>query len=48
MTVKHRLFGVTVNHLSHIQQVDLEEEPQSTACDLIGSPTNGVAYFAAH
>lgn len=36
------------NHLSHIQQVDLEEEPQGAACDLIGSSTNGIAYFAAY
>lgn len=37
-----------VNHLSHIQQVDLEEEAQSAACDLVGSPTNGVTQLAPH
>lgn len=37
-----------VNHLSHIQQVDLEEEAQGAACDLVGSPSDGVAEFAPH
>lgn len=36
------------DHLSHIQQVDLEEESQSAACDLIGSSTDSVADFAAY
>lgn len=34
------------SHLCHIEQVDLKEEAQSAACDLIGSSTNGVAEFA--
>lgn len=33
-------------HLSHIQQEDLEEEAQSSACDLIGSSADGVAQLA--
>lgn len=37
-----------VNHLSHIQQVDLEEECQSTACDLVWSPTDGITQFAPY
>jgi len=36
------------NHLSHIQQVDLEEEAQRTACDLVGSPADGIAQFIPH
>lgn len=41
-------FPFLVNHLSHIQQVDLEEEAQSAACDLVGSPADGIAQFAPH
>lgn len=37
-----------VNHLSHIQQVDLEEEAQGAARDLVGSPADGIAEFAPH
>lgn len=35
-------------HLSHFEQVDLEEEAQSAACDLVRSPANGVTQFAPH
>lgn len=37
-----------INHLGNIQQVDLEEEAESAACDLVGSSTNGIAQFAGH
>lgn len=30
-------------YLSHIQQVDLQEEPQGTACHLVGGPSNCIA-----
>ena len=33
-------------HLSHIQQEDLEEEAQSSACDLIGGSADGVTQLA--
>lgn len=42
------MWDVTNNHLGHIQQVDLEEEAEHAGCDLVGSPTDGVAQFVAH
>lgn len=41
-------YWVLVNHLSHVQQVDLEEEAQSAASDLVGRPADGVAQLAPH
>lgn len=35
-------------YLCHIQQVDLEEEAQSTAGDLVGSAADGIAELAAN
>lgn len=36
------------NYLCHIEQVDLEEEAKSGACDLVGSPAKGIAHFTEH
>lgn len=36
------------NYLCHIEQVDLEEEAKSGACDLVGSPAKGIAQFTEH
>lgn len=37
-----------VNHLSHIKQVDLEEEAQSAACYLVRGSPKSIAQFAPH
>ena len=38
---------VTASHLSHVQQVDLQEEAESTSCDLVGRSADGVAQLVA-
>ena len=38
---------VTASHLSHVQQVDLQEEAESTSCDLVGRSANRVAQLVA-
>lgn len=35
-------------YLSHIQQVDLQEEPQGTACHLVGGTPNCIAKLVAN
>lgn len=38
----------SATHLSHVQQVDLQEEAESAACDLVGRAAHGVAQLVAH
>lgn len=40
--------GLSPTYLSHIQQVDLQEEPQGTACHLVGGPPNCIAKLVAN
>lgn len=42
------MYLALLNHLGNIQQVDLEEEAESAACDLVWSPTDRIAQFAEH
>ena len=35
-------------HLSHLEQVHLEEKAQRTACDLVRSPADGITQFAPY
>lgn len=40
--------GAPVTYLSHIQQVDLQEESQRTACQLVWGPSNCIAKLVAN
>lgn len=42
------LCGGVFSHLGHIQQVDLKEEAQGAAGDLVGRPADGIAQLTAH
>lgn len=43
-----RCLGPQDTHLSHIQQVDLQEEPQGTACQLVRGPSNCITKLVAN
>lgn len=43
-----RCLGAQDTHLSHIQQVDLQEEPQGAACQLVRGPSNCITELVAN
>lgn len=43
-----RCLGAQDTYLSHIQQVDLQEEPQGAACQLVRGPSNCITELVAN